>query len=173
MAAQGKTSGGMGGGRRTRASGFTLVEVVCVLVVVGILAVFVGNHLLNNNRAIAEADALKAALRYAQTRAMADVYTWGIRFSAGSYTLVGNNPNVTALLPYQSTATRTLSSGVQISTSGLTSSTIYFDWRGQPVTAAITAIGGTSTPATGYQTVTVTERSGVTVTVTPYTGFIP
>lgn len=160
-------------GRRDGCAGFTLLEIVCVLVLVALLAVVASNRLATNTKAVIEADALKAVLRYAQARAMSDVYTWGVRFSAGGYTLLENNPNVAAVLPGQGTATRTMPSGVNIATAGLTNNTIYFDWRGQPVTAAITAIGGASTPAASVQTIRLTESSAVSVTVTPYTGFVP
>lgn len=167
------SGGGRSGLERAGGLGFTLVEALCVLLLIGILAIFVGNRISGDTKAIAESDALKAALRYAQARAMSDVYTWGIRFTSGSYMLVEDNPNVSAVLPGQGSATRTMPTGVRIATAGLAENTIYFDWRGQPVTAAIATIGGASTPANSVQTVRLTETNTFSVTVTPYTGFIP
>lgn len=155
------------------AQGFTLVEVIAVLVLFGILAIYATNRMGNDQfKAIAEADALRAALRYAQARAMADIYTWGISQDGSSYTLVVDNASVaaSAKLPGGGGATRTMPSGVTLGGATL----ILFDWRGQPVTANITAIGGTASAATANQNITVTASTTTeTVTVTPYTGFIP
>ncbi|MYL85281.1 prepilin-type N-terminal cleavage/methylation domain-containing protein [Desulfovibrio aerotolerans] len=154
------------------AQGFTLIEVIAVLVLLGIIGIYATNRMGNDQfKAIAEADALRAALRYAQARAMADIYTWGISLSAGSYQLVEDNPSVAnAPLPGGGGTTRTMPSGVTLGGAAL----ILFDWRGQPVTSHITAIGGTASAATANQNITVTASASTeTVTVTPYTGFIP
>lgn len=154
------------------AQGFTVIELIAVLVLLGIMAIYATHRMGNDQfKAIAEADALRAALRYAQTRAMADIYTWGISQDGGSFTLVQDNPNVAnAPLPGGGGATRTMPTGVTLGGAGL----ILFDWRGQPVTDHITAVGGTASAATAYQNITVTASSSTeTVTVTPYTGFIP
>jgi len=151
--------------------GFTLIEAIVVLVLVGILAIYASNSVNDAQfKAVAEADALRAALRYAQSRAMADVYTWGISVSSGSYQLVADNPIiVNAPLPGGGT-TRTMPSGVALGGVNL----ILFDWRGQPVTSHITAIGGTASAANANQNITVTASTTTeTVTVTPYTGFVP
>lgn len=154
------------------ARGFTLIEAVVVLLLIGIMAVYAINRVEDQQfRVIAEADALRAALRYAQSRAMADIYTWGISLSAGSYQLVEDNPTVSgASLPGQGGASRAMPSGVTLGGANL----ILFDWRGQPVTGNISAIGGTASAATAFQSITVTtSTASQTVTVTPYTGFIP
>lgn len=153
-------------------TGFTLVEIVVVLAVLGILAISVLNRFESKNlQALAEADALRAVLRYAQARAMADVYTWGVSFNSTSYSLFSNNPSQTGhALPGQGSSTHTLTSGVTLSGT----SPIIFDWRGQPVTGYVTTAGGSATAATGYQNITVTESGGSAgITVTPYTGFVP
>ena len=154
------------------AQGFTLVEVIVVLVLVGILAIYATNRSGDDQfKAIAEADALRAALRYAQARAMADIYTWGISLSAGSYQLVEDNPSVAnAALPGGGGATRNMPNGVTLGGTKV----ILFDWRGQPVNTNIDAIGETANPVNVNQNITVTASTTTeTVTVTPYTGFIP
>ena len=156
--------------------GFTLIELIAVLTVLGVLSLVAMNAFnVNEAPVVAQADALKVVLRYAQARAMADVSTWGISFSGSSYTLVEDNPNVTGMvLPGQGSATKTLPSGVTLSAPN----EILFDWRGQPVQTHYNA-GNTSAsqPAavTGNQTITVAGSGGTSIgiTVTAYTGFIP
>jgi len=167
-------------GRRVRRygawpSGFTILEIIAVLVLLGILAVVAVNRLSSDVAARAEANALQAALRYAQSRAMADVYTWGLSFTSSGYTLVENNPHVTAVLPGQGGASRTMPSGVSLGWSLAAGSSIFFDWRGQPVTSTITNAGDSAPAASVTQSITVKQsgQDAVVVTVTPYTGFVP
>ena len=159
------------GGRRG-AAGFSLLEVVAVLLLIGILAVAAAvKYGKSGTRAIAEADGLRSVLRYAQSRAMADVYTWGVSFTATSYSLFSNNPSQTGhAIPGQGSNTHALASGVTLSGT----SPIIFDWRGQPVKTTITTAGGWADPQTAYQYITVSESGGsANVTITPYTGFVP
>ncbi|HML55605.1 MAG TPA: type II secretion system protein [Solidesulfovibrio magneticus] len=152
--------------------GFTIIEVVAVLVLLGIMAIAVVNRTGTQGvQAMAEADALRSALRYAQSRAMGDVYTWGISFTASSYQLVSDNPDTAnAVLPGQGTNTRAMPANVALSGANF----ILFDSRGQPVSGNITTPGGSAAVVTGTQTISVTESSKVeSVSVTPYTGFIP
>ena len=167
------------GGRRSVSDararlGFTLLEIVAVLLLIGVLTIVAVNRISNDTDAIVEADALRSALRYAQSRAMADVYTWGIVFSSGSYRVFGDNPNVTAILPGQGGDTRNLPSDVSMGWSLATGNTVYFNWRGQPVTSAIVNSSDAQNPATVSQTITLTQSGhNVVVTITPYTGFVP
>lgn len=166
--------GGIDGGRSSnrRSQGFTLIEIVAVLVLIAILAIAAFNNMGTTGvQSMTEADALRAALRYAQARAMADIYTWGISLSSNGYQLVEDNPSVSgATLPGGGGASRTMPSGVTLGGANL----ILFDWRGQPVTSHISAIGATASAATAFQNITVTaSTASEIVTVTPYTGFIP
>jgi prepilin-type N-terminal cleavage/methylation domain-containing protein len=63
-------------------SGFTLIEVVATLILLGILALGVVSVLPSSNVTLAtEADRLSSHLRYAQIRAQADTYQWRLVFT--------------------------------------------------------------------------------------------
>lgn len=157
---------------RKDAAGFSFIEGVALLLLVGILAVAATvKYSKTGTRALTEADGLRSVLRYAQSRAMADVYTWGVSFSATSYSLFSNNPSQSGHpIPGQGSSTHTLASGVTLSGA----SPIIFDWRGQPVKTTITTAGGWADPQDDYQHITVSESGGsADVAITPYTGFVP
>ncbi len=160
-------------GKVPRAGGVSLIEAVAVLALLGILGIaLIGRWSTFNAGAVTEADALKAALRYAQTRAMADISTWGISIdSAATYSLVEDNPNLAgATLPGSDSAEHTLTQGVQF-TRGV-GTTIRFDWRGEPVAAAIVNNGTTPSVVQTAQTITLSQTSTVDVKIWPYTGFV-
>lgn len=155
-----------------RAPGFSVIEVVAVLVLLAVLGVAAFNSLsTSGTRAVAVADGLRAAIRYAQSRAMADVYTWGITISSNGYALYTNNPAAAGqALPGQGSNVYAMPSGVTLGGDAV----VAFDWRGQPVTGNVTSPGGTATARTTPVGITVRESStSVAVTVTPYTGFVP
>lgn len=136
------------------ASGFTMMEVIAVLVLLGIMSAILFSH-ANNSGVEAElsgaADVVKSHLRFAQTKAMNSDLSWGINFSGATYTLQDANA-VTAPLPTD------LPQGVTFSS---TVNPLMFDTRwGSPGSSGIT--------------VTV-SKGGIdtTITVTANTGFIP
>jgi len=63
--------------------GFTLVEVIAVLVIIGILATIAASKISTNNQNLyAIESALKSHIRYAQLKAMqSDTNVWGIRMN--------------------------------------------------------------------------------------------
>ncbi len=65
--------------------GFTLIEIIAVLVIVGILSIFAANRItIDNTDLLSTQAALKTHIRYAQSKAMQRANTvWGIRFDAG------------------------------------------------------------------------------------------
>jgi len=147
----------------------TLLEVVAGLVIVGIIAaVAVVNMGDNNSTAIAEADSLASALRYAQTRAMSDVNLWGVLVESDGYALrkKSNESPFTEsneIMPGDD-AKHLFSSPASV-TSG--AGTYWFDFRGRPVDST------DGSAISGDQSIVVTGNSAVTVTITENTGFIP
>lgn len=75
--------------------GFTLIELIVVLVALGILTAAVLSRGMNSEQATlrSQVDTLKGHLRYAQYLAMNDMEPtrWGIAISGSSYTLVRSN----------------------------------------------------------------------------------
>jgi type II secretory pathway pseudopilin PulG len=163
------------GGRLVRAAvsaGFTFIEVIGVLVLLGLLGIAAFGRLESGNvRALAQADGLRTAIRYAQSRAMADVYTWGITASGSQYALFSDNPDATsAPLPGQGSNTYVMPTGVEFESPA----TVTFDWRGQPVSGNISKDTPSAEARSTPLTINITESSQVVrVTVTPYTGFVP
>ncbi len=148
-------------------SGFTIIELIVVIAVIGILAVIaivsIGNP--RGSQAIAEAEALKANLRFTQSKAMSDLpgNTWGLNITSSDYTIQRNGgvPNPPVNLPGSNSGTYTLPTGQTI-TSG--TGLIRFNFRGQPVDASGSPL------AANY---TITVNSAPQVTVTRETGFVP
>lgn len=71
-----------------RQNGFTLIELVAVLVVAGILAVMISVGMRTNATLVAESDILRAHLRFAQSMAVANnIYEWSVAINGQSYLL--------------------------------------------------------------------------------------
>ncbi|MBF0487192.1 MAG: prepilin-type N-terminal cleavage/methylation domain-containing protein [Nitrospirae bacterium] len=146
---------------RTDERGFTLIEIIAVLILMGIVAVVVAAKYSSPDvyAVSSELETLKTNLRFAQLKAMneLDGTTWGIKFSATSnavsYALIKTTGGVQSspvLLPGDSTATHTLTSGITATT---TVNPIVFDNWGSPGTASIT-IGLTNSAFSPSATVT-------------------
>ena len=174
-------------------NGFTLIEIISVLVILGILVVVAVSRMSNHDVAVyTGADALKEHLRYAQTMAMnkdpnTDANTetmMGINYDAGAnqyWLFKGIDTTNILLLPDDSKyvtsgrkidlaakkITITFSNGVN---------TIYFDNHGIPYTAYTDSTATGNTPLANALTITVTALGGgssKSLTITPRTGFIP
>jgi prepilin-type N-terminal cleavage/methylation domain-containing protein len=166
--------------------GFTLLEIIAILVVMGILAVIAVSRSVNYDAEVyGGADVLKAHLRYAQTLAMnsnpnAGITVWGVRGTGSSYWLFrGTNPADTASyirLPDDDdfiNGDRTINlAAKRIKFTG--NFTIYFDNSGIPYTAYTNAT--TNTPLNATMTINVQPLNAATpdiaVTITPLTGYI-
>ena len=93
-----------------QANGFTLLEIVAVLALIGIFAVIaIVQHDASDASLVAQTQVFVSHLRFAQNRSMNSDVTWGIAYHHGAsdqdhyYALFRDgNPSETALLPGQS-----------------------------------------------------------------------
>lgn len=142
---------------KTCEHGFTLMEVIAILIIIGItLAVAMNRVISTQSELISELDIVKSHLRYVQLKALnSDTGTWGISFSANSYTLQYNGAAATISLPSEDSNTHTFSSGVTMTGS---QTVTYTSW-GSPGAANVSL-----TLSQGGETRTTTITAG--------TGFI-
>lgn len=143
-----------GAAAQGRGPGFSLMEMVAVLLVVAVLAVFALPRLSSTQPApILDANSLKGYLRYTQSMAMADIVSWSL----------------TVEQPAAPAATK-----ATIKRAGAVVSSHSFQTRG--VSAGITTFDPMGVPA-GTMSYTVTSTDGsaapVTFTIAAATGFIP
>lgn len=148
--------------RRTCADqcGFTLVELVMVIVIVGILAVFVAPRFFDANifKARGFADQVQATLRYAQKEAIAQRRFVCLSFTSTTVTLsMGTTISCGTSFPSIS------GSGNYVVTSPSASITI------SPVPASL-AFNGLGQPQPNAQTIVV--AGGTTITVEAETGYV-
>lgn len=147
--------------------GFTLIEVISILIIVGIVAAMVISRGMSTNvvKLQSEVDVMKGHLRFAQYRAMNDIAAnvdtkWGINVAGNTYTLVKVDTSSTTSplnLPGESSAnpqSHTFANGVTASVTG--DNPILFNEWGSPGANATTVTVG-----------------GKTINITANTGFIP
>ncbi|MDY6972691.1 MAG: type II secretion system protein [Thermodesulfobacteriota bacterium] len=155
-----------------RNSGFTLVEVIAVFVVLTIVTMVVASFLLDYRADLtARTGVIKSHLCYAQSRAMNSSVIWGIVFAGSTYSLyrdkdgdniVDNDEKVR--LPAEDSDAVALPSGMTVSGAGIVS----FDSWGSPFTDA-----AAQTPQSGARTITVSMGSDTSnLRIIPNTGFI-
>ena len=140
--------------------GFTLLELVTIILLLGIVATFVTGRTGSDFKAVRDAEELLQAIRYTQERAMqhtGDGQNYQISINATGYTLL---PVAAALY---ADSLDGLLEGSSISPTGV----IDFDGRGRPVCSA-----GLSCTSTTENIVISASGDSVTVTLQPYTGYV-
>jgi prepilin-type N-terminal cleavage/methylation domain-containing protein len=150
-------------------SGFTLIEVVATLILLGILALGVVSVLPSSNVTLAtEADRLSSHLRYAQIRAQADTYQWRLVFTDTTTYQIGpvvvpGEGFTPGIVPGTGAMERTLTEGVTASAG----TAIRFDSWGRP-------LSDTGVLLDADQTITLTEGArNQSITILAETGLIP
>ena len=134
--------------RRGPAGGFSVLELVLVLVIVGVLAVFAAPRVFSTQSITLPAAAaqLAASIRYTQSLAMSRGQRYRINFTAGGYQItdMGGAPIVQPL------TAGTAAISVAPATLGgfnppLTGDYVAFDTKGVPYVSATTVLAGTAT----------------------------
>ena len=160
-----------------RQSGFTMIEMVVVLLLMGIIAATVlGRAITTSDLDLnSETDKIRNHLRYAQAEAMKRSNTvWGIKSAGNEYWLFRDtNPDNAAnevRLPgvaYSGASNRINEADISVTVSDFT---IFFDRIGKPYTAYTNET--TNTPLASQLTINVTASGSRSITITPETGFI-
>ena len=141
--------------------GFSLIEVLVVLVLLAILGFSISAGLDTHASVVVEADILRSHLGYAQSLAMANnTAAWSVIFAGSSYTLARDPPPAAPdHIPYwpnESSATYLLPAGISI-LSGLGPVDLN-EWGAPETTHVVMLSDGTQT------------RS---VSITGFTGLVP
>lgn len=156
--------------------GFTLVEIIAVLIIIGIVAAVAISKTMSTaaTSRISQESVIKNHIRFAQSNAMKRGEIWGVKCSGAAYWLFRTNapdtPANQVVLPNEDTA--------QVSLAGksvtMTAFTVFFDGFGKPYTAYTDAT--TNTPLAAPLAITVGSLpagSSGTFSIAQETGFIP
>jgi Tfp pilus assembly protein FimT len=151
--------------------GFTILEIIVILIVMGIIGVIVISRLWGTDvNLIGQTEVVKSHLRYAQSRAMNTDVIWGINLTGSTYSLFKNGSTANkVILPAEDSNTRSLPSGITVETA-----IISFDSWGIPHTDAAATDGQELAAGDSEEEITISSSGDAkTITVTPNTGFIP
>ncbi len=160
-----------------KSEGFTLIEVIVVLVIVGILTALILPRFSSTSQfdLASNADVIRNHLFYAQGMAMKRGIVGGIKCDGSSYWLFKTNapddPANQILLPGEDTVKVPLST----TRATLTAFTLFFDFAGRPYTAYTDASANTPVSAGNPLVITVgstSDSATANITITPETGFI-
>ncbi len=147
--------------QRRRTGGFSILELIVVLVVVGMLAVFAAPKLLSTQSiTLASVSAqLAANIRYTQSLSMSQGQRFRINFTASTYQITDMNGTPIVQPVTAGTAPISVSPAILSGFNPpLTANYIAFDTRGVPYVSASTALISTATIslASGSDTTSIT-----------------
>ena len=161
---------------RDAQSGFTMLEVVLVLILIAVLTALVVSR--NSNSAAqaklrGQADLLKSQLRYAQARSLNATQVWGMKAQSNNLWLFNGGDDTNQLILPGEGATPVVYNPVTGDLKGitLTDFTVSFDDLGQPYNSD----DGSANKLSNSLEITVSSASGGTpikIKITPNTGFI-
>lgn len=149
--------------RVNRASGFTLIELIVVIVLIGALAYFAMPRVAIAPLSLrAQAEQLASDVRYVQALSMTQGQRHCLNIDgADSYRIRNNNCSTTMAHPATGTTASIVLANASLSTTNLSvANTLEFDGRGRPTTVssapscnfALTTCGGVITLAAGGET---------------------
>lgn len=138
-----------------RQHGFTILEVVAVLIILGIMAAMSASYFsTQTTEQQAYTDTIKSHLRYAQLMAMKTNVVWGLNFTGTTYTLFRNgSTGDTVLLPGDDSASGELPVGKSAT------EVVAFDSWGIPYADA-SGTAGHSGGSVGNLSITITQDTG-------------
>jgi MSHA pilin protein MshC len=154
--------------------GFTLFEIIMVLLILGVLSYFVATRLFSGDALTqnGEMELVKNHLRYAQSRAMnteplaGSTNVWGIKLGSSTRYWLYREPSDTTIVRLP---------GVESSDGAVVLNTIQISWN-SPATEKV-AFDSFGSPGSSTLSYTVQPKGGGsalgTITVTKNTGFIP
>ena len=164
----------------TKEHGFTLIEMVVVLVLIGIIAatIFARSITTDELNLLSRAEKVQNHIRYAKSMALKTNYAWGILSSGPQYWLFkvheGDDETTGQLLPGEKT------DKIMLTGSGLSINNflLYFDNFGRPYKVLDYDNPASNQPVTTASPLTITitsEEDGLIkrkLSITPETGLI-
>ncbi|MCD6486680.1 MAG: type II secretion system protein [Syntrophobacterales bacterium] len=157
-----------GSGKRTNKSGFTLIEVIAVLVLIGIISAYVVVRATGPSPdLVARTESLKSHLRYAQMKSMSSNNVWGISAAGNSYWLFTNG---------DTTQSRQLpgEDGLNVNFSDYHLSVSPFICSFEPKWGSPCSDAPATARLTVVASINVSDGTeSKSINITPYTGFIP
>ncbi len=122
--------------------GFTLIEVISVLAVLGVLAMALSAGMRVPASAAAEAEILRSHLGFAQSLAMANnTADWSVTFGSSSYSLLRDGAASPIPWPGETSATHELPGGVGVASgAGVVA---FDDWGAPAATHVVSLSDGT------------------------------
>lgn len=156
--------------------GFTLIELIVVLIILGLLAVVLGSRFISmdGGRLSASVTRIKTHFRYAQLQAMKHSQVWGIAITTTGYTLFQDTIATPRSFLGESPGGITFDDMGLADLSGFSSKTVYFDRYGIPYTdSTLTSkVADANTVRFTVELKSDNARNAL-VAITPETGFIP
>ncbi len=167
-------------------SGFTIIEIVAVLLVIGVITAFaIGRSADHNTELIVQTEILKARLRYAQSMSMKSNMVYSIQFDTNGYALNKYDPSPPGSIESLSfpgeESNQVVLSGRDLEIpAGTVGTVVSFNSKGIPCTDSE---GETPLPGPDPLMVSITRLnagddgsqtiSGPGIAIQPNTGFIP